>query len=170
MRLKFPHEIQRGWLAVLPLLMIVLSSRAGAAQTTETIPTTEVADSSEMKFEVQLIWATNDKKSPNPKHKPVEPKIRKKLDEIPLKWESYFEVNRKEVTVPKGGKNKSPLSDKCAVEVKDIDGKKVEVSLFSKKTDAVISQTQPLPKGEILLLSGNAPDKTAWFVAVKRIE
>ncbi len=154
----------------LPLLMMVWGLRAEVAQTVEGTQATEIADGSETKFEVQLIWATNDKTSPNPKHKPVEPEIRKKLDELPLKWENYFEVNRKQFSVVKDGKTKQPLSEKCAVEIKDLQGRKVEVTLFDKAGKAVFERKQPLPKGEILLLSGNAPDKTAWFVAVKRIE
>lgn len=170
MRNEFSCAFPRAWLAVLPLLTMVWCLRAEVAEITEIVQGTEVADSSEMKFEVQLIWATNDKKSPNPKHKPVEPEIRKKLDEIPLKWENYFEVNRKQFSLVRDGKTKQPLSEKCSIEIKDIQGGKVEVTLFDKTGKAVFERKQPLPKGEILLVSGNAPDKTAWFVAVKRIE
>jgi len=146
------------WFALVFFLMagFTLPNRAG--------------QNSELKFDVQLIWGTNDKQSPNPKHKEVEPEIRKKLDELPLKWNSYFEVNRKQLEVSKGDKNKMPLSEKCAIEVKDVDGKRVEVTLFGKKGDAVLARTQPLPKGEILVLGGNAPDRTSWLVTLKRIK
>jgi hypothetical protein len=127
------------------------------------------ADGPELKYEAQLIWATNDKKSPDPKHKPVEPEVKKKLVELPLKWDNYFEVTRKEVKVAKAGKSKIPMSDKCAVEVKHVEGDKVEVSLFGKG-EAVLKRTQALPKGEILVLGGNAPNETAWLVTLKRIE
>ncbi len=69
--------------------------------------------------------------------------------------------------IAKGGRNKADLSDKCSVEIKDLEGNQVEVTLFDKTGKAVFGRKQPLPQGEILLLSGNAPDKTAWFVAVK---
>ena len=127
------------------------------------------ADGSELKYEAQLIWATNDKKSPDPKHKPAEPEVKRKLGELPLKWDNYFEVSRKEVKVAKGGKNKMPMSDKCALEVKHVEGDKVEVSLIGKG-EAVLKRTQALPKGEILVLGGNAPNETAWLVTLKRIE
>jgi hypothetical protein len=127
------------------------------------------AQTNELKFEAQLIWATNDEKSPNPKHKDVEPEIRKKLDELPLKWKNYFEVNRKRFSIVKGTANKVSMSEKCGIDVKDVDGKKVEVSLINKG-EAVWTRTQPLPRGEILILSGNAPDKTAWLITLKRIE
>jgi hypothetical protein len=127
-------------------------------------------ETNQAKFEVQLIWGTNDKQSPNPAHKAVEPEIRKKLSELPLKWENYFEVKRKQFSVPRDGKSKEPLSEKCSIEVKDIEGKKVEVTLFGKKGDAVWERKQPLPQGEILVLGGNAPDKTSWLVTLKRLK
>jgi hypothetical protein len=127
------------------------------------------AGGSELKYEAQLIWATNDKKSPDPKHKPVEPEVKKKLGELPLKWDNYFEVKRKQFTVSKGSGTKAPMSEKCALEVKHLEGDKVEVSLFGKG-EAVLKRTQALTKGEILVLGGNAPNETAWLVTLKRIE
>jgi len=124
----------------------------------------------ELKFEAQLIWGTNDKKSPNPKHKPVQPEIRKKMEELPLKWSNYFEVNRKKFSVPETGSTKVVMSEKCSIEVKDVEGKKVEVSLYDKSGELILKRTQPLPKDEILVLGGNAPDKTAWLVTLKRME
>jgi len=127
------------------------------------------AQTNGLKFEAQLIWATNDKQSPNPKHKEVEPEIRRKLGELPLKWANYFEVNRNQFHVAKGATTKVSMSEKCGIEVRDIDGKKVEVSLISKG-ETVWKRLQPLPKGEILVLGGNAPNATAWLVTLKRIE
>ena len=123
----------------------------------------------ELKLEAQLIWATNDEKSPDPKQKPVSPEIRKKLAELPLKWSNYFEVNRKRIEVPEGKKQKSTLSDKCEIEVKNLKGDKVEVSLIGKGEPA-LTRTQSLPKGEILVVGGNAPNATAWLVTLKRVE
>ncbi|HEY9172323.1 MAG TPA: hypothetical protein VI136_08575 [Verrucomicrobiae bacterium] len=124
---------------------------------------------SDSKFEAQLIWGTNDSKSPDPKHKPVEAEVQKKLSDLPLKWKNYFEVNRKTMEVPQGESTKAVLSEKCTVEVKELDGKKVEVSLVGKG-EPVLKRTQPLPKGEILVLGGNAPNATAWLVTLKRTE
>lgn len=123
----------------------------------------------DFKFEAQLIWATNDQKSPNPKHKPVEAEVRKKLSDLPLKWQNYFEVNRKTVELARGGSQKVALSEKCTLEIKDVDGGRVEVSLVGKR-EPVLKRTQPLPKDEILVLGGNAPNATAWLVTLKRTE
>ncbi len=121
------------------------------------------------KFEAQLIWGTNDAKSPDPKHKPVEADVKKKLDDLPLKWKHYYEVNRKSLEVSSGEGAKATLSEKCSLEVRELDGKKVEVSLVGKG-EPVLKRTQPLPKGEILVLGGNAPNATAWLVTLKRVD
>jgi hypothetical protein len=125
----------------------------------------------DLKFEAQLIWAANDEKPPNPKLKEAEPEIRKKLGDLPLKWKKYFEINRKQFNVPKKGSSKVSMSDKCAIEVEHLGGDKVEVSLISKKkSEVVLRRTQQLPKGEILVLGGNAPNATAWLTTLKRVE
>lgn len=121
------------------------------------------------KFEAQLIWGTNDAKSPDPKHKPVEADVQKKLADLPLKWKHYFEVNRKTLEVSRGESAKVVLSEKCTLEVKELGNKKVEVSLVGKG-EPVLKRTQPLPKDEILVLGGNAPNSTAWLVTLKRVE
>lgn len=124
-----------------------------------------------LRFEAQLIWGTNDEKPPNPRLKEVGPEIRKKLAGLPLKWKKYFEVNQKQLTVPKGGDNQVSLSEKCEIVVKHIEVDQVEVSLISKKkNEVVMKRTQPFPKGEILVLGGNAPNSTSWLATLKRIE
>jgi len=122
------------------------------------------------KFEAQLIWATNDKKCDDPKLKPVEPEVRSKLGELPLKWENYFTVKREQVSVGKAGTNAVTLSEKCTVEVKRLGDTKVEVSLHGHKRSVCYKRTQPLPKGDMLVLGGNAPNSTAWLVTLKRVE
>lgn len=119
-------------------------------------------------FEAQLIWASNDKKSPNPKHKEVETEMRQRLGKLPLKWANYFEVNRKSFTVADGGTNRVAMSEKSSVEVKLLDTRRVEVLLYGKKGDVCTKQTQPLPKGEILVFGGESPNATAWLVTLKR--
>jgi hypothetical protein len=128
------------------------------------------AQAGEARFESQLIWATNDKKSSDPKLKDVEAEVRKKLGELPLKWENYFEVNRKQFTGVKGGTNLVAMSEKCSIEVKLLENKKVEVSLHGQKGNVCYTRTQPLPKGEMLVLGGNAPNASAWLVTLKRID
>ena len=127
------------------------------------------APSTGLKFQVQLVWGTNDDRSPDPKHKPVEPDVKAKLNDLPLKFTNYFEVNRKGLDVMTLGVNKVPMSEKCELEVKSLGGSKLEVSLFGKGKE-VVKRTQTLPKGEMLVLGGNAPNATAWLVVLRRIE
>jgi len=122
------------------------------------------------KFEAQLIWATNDKKCEDPKLKPVEPEVRKKLGELPLKWDNYFAVKRDTFVVVKSGTNFVVLSEKCTVGVRRLDDNKVEVSLHGHKGSVCYKRIQPLPKLEMLVLGGNAPNASAWLVTLKRIE
>jgi hypothetical protein len=154
MRLRETLSSCRGWLAALCFLLTfsALAARAG-----------------DLGFEAYLVWATNAEKSPNPNHQPANAEVRRKLGELPLKWKNYFEVNRKRFTVRKSGSEKVELSKKCAIEVKAIDVKQVEVSLIGKG-EQVLKRTQSLPKGEMLVLGGNAPDETGWLVVLKRVE
>ena len=122
----------------------------------------------ENKFEAQLIWAAKDK-SKDPKLKPVDEEILKKLGELPLKWNHYYVVKQEIFIISKGGTNSVVMSDKCRVEVKRLDDSKVEVTLHGKEGKMCTKRTQPFPKGEILILGGNAPDATAWLVTLKRI-
>ncbi len=119
-------------------------------------------------FEAQLIWASNDKNSPNPKHKEVDAEMRQRLGKLPLKWANYFEVTRKSFAVADGGTNRVVMSEKSSIEVKRLDALRVQVLLYSKKGDVCTKQTQPMPKGEILVFGGESPNATAWLVTLKR--
>ena len=127
------------------------------------------AHAKDWKLEAVLVWATNADKSPNPKHKPVDAEIKRKLSDLPLKWKNCFEVNRETFVVRQGGSAEVALSEKCKVNVKHADGKNAEVSLIGKG-EQVLKRIQPLPNGEMLVLGGNAPDETGWLVVLKRLE
>jgi|SRR6185369_4454192 len=128
------------------------------------------AQAAELKLQTQLIWGTDDSKPPEGKdYKPVEPVILKKLKELPLKWKNYFEVKRTDFAVTPAGTKKVPLSEKCELNVVHQNNSVLEVALIGKGKE-VVRRTQSLPKGEILVLGGNAPNATAWLVILKRIE
>jgi hypothetical protein len=122
-----------------------------------------------MKMEVQLVWGTNDKKSPDATHKPVGPELRKKLEGVPFKWSHYFEVKRLIFEVPPTGSTNVALSGKCRLEVKNAGHSKIEVSYFGKG-ERLETRTQALPKGETLIYGGEAPGATSWFVVVRRLD
>lgn len=128
------------------------------------------AAGSKLRFEAQLIWGTNEQKPAKPDLKPVEERVRQKLAALPIKWEHYFEINRKEFDLPLGGREQVKLSEKCSVEVRSIEGKKIEVRWYNQKKELVGRQTQPLGKNEMIVLGGNAPNATCWLVILKRLE
>jgi hypothetical protein len=141
----------------LALLFLVLTFASIAAQ------------AKDLKYEALLIWATNAENSPDRSHKPVSDEVLRKLRELPLKWKNYFVVTNVAFVVPPQKSSEVTLSDKCKVEVKDVDGRHIEVSLIGKG-EPVLKRTQPLPVGKMLVLGGNAPNETGWLVALKRVE
>jgi hypothetical protein len=123
-----------------------------------------------MKVEIQLLWGTNEPKSPDAKHTPVEADIKKRLKDIPLRWTNYFLVRKMVVEVPSNGKPaRQPVSEKCAVEIKDVGKSKIEVTYFGKDKN-VETRKLSLPKNEILFYAGNAPGTNAWLLALKRLQ
>ena len=128
------------------------------------------AQAADLKFQAYLLWGTDDSKSPEGKaYKPVDPEVSQKLKDLPLKWAHWFEVNRVDFAVPPGATKEVPVSEKCKLIVKRLAGSELEVSLLGKGKE-VVKRKQSLPKREMLVLGGNAPNSTAWLVVLKRIE
>lgn len=121
----------------------------------------------EVKLVAQLIWGTNDEKSPDPSHKPVEEKVAIKLKKLPLKWQHYFEVSCKRFDAKLNETQKIELSKECKIEVRYTGKDSVEVKLYGKG-ELVGKISQSLPKGELLVTGGNAENLTAWFVVLRR--
>jgi hypothetical protein len=123
----------------------------------------------ELKLEAQVIWGTNDATSPDPKHKPAEAEVARKLKSQPFKWKNYFEVNRKTFSVAQDETKKVPMSKECELQVKNLGKQQVEVTLIGKgKSTGKI--TQALPKRELLVTGGNAANSTSWFVVLRQVD
>ena len=120
------------------------------------------------KMEARLIWGTNDDKSPNPAHKPLDGDLAKKLREMPLKWKNYFEVNRQVFTINTAAYTNIVMSKKCRIEVKDKGTNYVTVKLFGEGKQ-VNRVDKSLPKGEVLTIGGDAKDNNAWFITVRPV-
>jgi hypothetical protein len=119
----------------------------------------------ERKLEAQLLWGTDDAKSPDPNHKPVDGVLDKKLKSIPLKYKHYFEVKRQGFTINDKEYTRVEMSKQCYIEVKDKGENRVTVKLFGegkwvKRLDS------PLPKGETMAIAGDDKNGTAWLVVV----
>lgn len=122
----------------------------------------------DMKLDAHLIWGTDDDKPSDPKLKPVDPKLAKKLQDA-FKWKYYFEVSRKQLTVAQGAEKKETMSKQCDITIKNLGGDKVEVQLFGKGK-LVEKRTQSLAKGKCLIIGGNAENTTSWFVILKQVD
>jgi hypothetical protein len=121
-----------------------------------------------LKLEAKLIWGTDDEKSPNPDHKAVEPATRDKLRRV-FKWKNYFVVNRMVKAVPSRSSNKFDLSKDCVIEIKELEGPKVEVKLIGKGKE-VHKTTLTIEKGQSVVYSGDDKNQSAWFVIITELE
>ena len=121
----------------------------------------------ELKLEAQLIWGTNDPKSPKPEHKAVDDATAQRLRKV-FKWKNYFIVNAQTKIVPSRGSNRFKLSDDCTVEITELEGPKVEVKLIGKGVP-VHKSAKELQKGEWFVYSGDDKNESAWFVIIRDI-
>lgn len=115
-----------------------------------------------LKLNAQLIWATNDEKSPDPSHKEVDASLRKRF-QGPFKWKSYFEVSNQSVAAPLKQTIRVKLSSECEVEVTNHGDRQIEAKLFGKGEFQVRKKHMMKP-GEIFSIAGDAKNGTAWFV------
>jgi hypothetical protein len=125
----------------------------------------------DLKFQVQLIWGTDDPTPDDPDLKELEPKIKEQLHGV-FKWKHYFEVSRKNVSIPVERIQRVKLSDKCEIEIqRSRRGKKevLEVKLFGEGK-LVVTHRQPLVPGELILIGGESINRTSWFVALVPLE
>ncbi len=128
------------------------------------------AQAADLKLQAFLLWGTDDTKPPEGKnYQPANAEIRQKLKELPLKWANWFEVRRADFVVPQGGAKAVAISEKCQLNVRKLAGPELEVTLIGKGKE-VVKRKQALPKGEMLVLGGNAPNSSCWLVVLKRIE
>jgi hypothetical protein len=123
-----------------------------------------------LKIEAQLVWGTDDPQSPNPKHHPVDPDLAKKLGKTPYRWKNYFMENRQIVEVKAGEtKSKIIMSPHCTLDIKNLGSERIEVKLHGDGKQ-VSSHTESLSKDWVLILSGNAPNETAWLVTIRKAD
>jgi hypothetical protein len=126
------------------------------------------AQAAELKLEVRLIWGSNEAKSPNPNHKPVDAETAKKLGKV-FKWKYYFDVNKLNETVPSRGTKRIKVSDKCEIEITEMEGSSVEVKLYGEGK-LINKSVKSLKKGESFVLAGDDKNESAWFIMITLIE
>ena len=118
----------------------------------------------DMKLEIQLIWGTNDEKSPDPSHKAVDPAVAKKL--AIFKWKKYYLVRRQEITLPSRSAKKIALSKQCEIEIKELEGPRIEVNVFGQGKH-VLKKTENISKDNMLTIAGDDKNDCAWFILIK---
>ena len=140
-------------LALIVLSALVMGSSAGSAL------------AADLKLEARLIWGTNDETSPNPDHKPVDAKTTAILSKA-FKWKKYFLVNSERVDVASRSTKKVKLSDHSSVDIRELEGDKIELKVFGKGK-VVRTITEPLAKEGTVVIAGDAQNDCAWFIIIK---
>ena len=159
----------------LAILGVLLTSLFGLisprALSGDTAPAPVVASpGSKMKLSAQLIWGT-DEESKDPKLKPIDPKVAKKLESLKLKWKHFYLVNVKEFSVAEGATETIEMSNECDLVIKNVDGTNVEIQLVGKKRGSAGKvTTKALGKGKCLVTGGDASNSTAWYVFMRQVE
>ena len=150
-RSYLPRQASR-WL--LALLFIALTAASATAK--------------ELKLEAKLIWGTNDEKSPEPSHKPVDPATAEKLRKV-FKWKNYFVVTNQVKIIPSRGSNRFDLSKQCSIEITELEGPEVELRLIGE--GKVINKTKKrLSKGESFTYGKDDKNDSAWFVFMTALD
>jgi hypothetical protein len=140
-------------LALVALTGIIVAFSAGTAL------------ASDLNLEVRLVWGTNDEKSPNPDHKPVDAKITGMLSKA-FKWKKYFLVNSEKVDVASRATKKVKLSDDSQVEIRELEGDNIEIHVYGKGK-LVRKIKEPLSKDGTVVIAGEDKNDCAWFIIVR---
>ena len=115
----------------------------------------------------QLVWGTNDPVSPDPTHHDIAPDLAAKLRSSANRWTNYFEVKRVVAAVSSSQPKTLSMSDRCAVEIKNLGGDVVEVKLIGEGK-ALATQKEKLIPNWPLVLAGPAKNQTAWMVVLTK--
>lgn len=127
----------------------------------------------EPRYQIQLVWGTDDPKADPGGKKPLDEGIRERLRS--LRWKSYFVVKSEVATVTAKESKRLTLSDRCAVELKELPNGHLEVKMFSLKPGSevkeVASKTMSLKElngGNLIIYAGDSKDRwdDAWLVIV----
>jgi hypothetical protein len=130
--------------------------------------TATVVSAANLKVAAKLIWATDQPKSPNPGHVPVDEATAERLRKA-FKWKNYFVVTNLVRDIPSRGTTPFELSKKCTVKITELEGPRVEVMLIGEGKP-VHKAIKGLNKGESFVYSGDDKNETAWFVMITELE
>lgn len=146
------------------IIVMMVWAMAGLMAATWLTGTARASESG--RVEVILVWATNDERSPDPKHKPVDAELARKLGKSPYRWKHYFEVSRQTPSIPTGQTKKDiKISEKCTLDIRNLGNDWMEIKLYGDGK-LISTHKEELP----LILAGDAKNDTAWLVVIKKVE
>jgi hypothetical protein len=125
------------------------------------------AESSGIRVEAILVWATHVAKTNDASLKELEPELAKKLSKR-FKWNLYYEVRRKEAIVSGKDATHVPISDKCSLDIKHLGEERFEVHLTGKGK-AVSRTVESLAHGHLMILGGDDKNDTAWLIVIREL-
>ena len=128
------------------------------------------ATAADVKVEVQLIWGTNDEKSPEPTHKALSEDVSKLLKSGPYKWKNYFEVNRQPAVLQGALAKKLQMSPKCTLELTNLGDGRLEIRLFGPTPDKFVSRHIESVRNGPIIISGASKNDTAWILFIKPVK
>jgi hypothetical protein len=117
-----------------------------------------------LRLEALLIWGTDEAKSPDPSHIPIDPVLAARLAKSPYRWRHYFEVKRQRLEIAlKQNKTDIIMSEHCRLDVKNLGNDWAEIKLYGNGK-LVSTHTEKLP----LVLAGDSKNNTAWMVVIRK--
>jgi hypothetical protein len=125
------------------------------------------AESSGIRIEAILVWASHAAKTNDTNLKELEPALAKKLSKR-FKWPLYYEVRRKEASISEKDLTKVPISEKCMLEVKHLGEHRFEVKLIGKGKP-VSRSVESLANGHIMIVGGDDKNDTAWLIVIREL-
>ncbi len=125
------------------------------------------AKAANLKLEIYLVWGANDEKI-SEKYKKLDKEMADKLHKI-FKWKHYFLISKQKADVPSRSTRRIKVSDKCEIEITELEGPRVEVKLYGEGK-LINRTTKSLTKDELFTLAGDDKNETAWFVIIKLLD
>jgi hypothetical protein len=120
----------------------------------------------QLRLEVRLIWGSND--NTYSKHKKVDEAIAAKLRNT-FQWKYYYEINRVVGIVPSRGTNAFKMSEKCTLEVTELEGPRVGLTLIGDGKP-VLRTTKNLTRGELTTIGEKEKNGCAWFIVMTELD
>lgn len=124
-------------------------------------------------YRVQLVWGTDGQRPVGKDMKPLDAAAASRLRQ--LRWTNYFVTKTEFSPADAKEPRRVTLSDRCAVDLKEVEGGKLEVRMLSLKPGTeprqVANRTiglDALKKGEMLVYAGDSKDRwdDCWLVIV----